>query len=352
MTNQQPVNVHIQTGTGEILRIVGTIMGFGGIGMMAWAFGQGSWAPYVSVGATAALVFFIRQLWGRQLIGLPTRSATGSDGWVVADAMSGAAQGRLARTKLPTLLAISVLYGGAFLAARELIAVGLRPITGGPVAGYASIAITAALTFFVGQILRRARTTGAATQAPAWAAVMAGREDQGDEEFVLAVARWVAQAATAYLQRCNVAILAVVSIGYGVGFLGVRQAISIGLHIFANLYIAAGVSLLLGSVVVMPALWPNMIASLRRNGVIRSAQPAAVAVQQPSAPAPAPTLAPVVEPPLAPTPTTTPKAVEQPAAPAPAAAPKKVRRVRKVEQPTQVTVVRKTGKKENSDVQA
>lgn len=346
MTNQQPVNVHIQTGTGEVLRIVGTIMGFGGIGMMAWAFGQGSWAPYVSVGATAALVFFIRQLWGRQLIGLPTRSATGSDGWVVADAMSGAAQGRLARTKLPTLLAISVLYGGAFLAARELIAVGLRPITGGPVAGYASIAITAALTFFVGQILRRARTTGAATQAPAWAAVMAGREDQGDEEFVLAVARWVAQAATAYLQRCNVAILAVVSIGYGVGFLGVRQAISIGLHIFANLYIAAGVSLLLGSVVVMPALWPNMIASLRRNGVIRSAQPAAVAVQQPTAPSPAPTSTPVVEPPVAPAPTPAPQAVEQPAAP------KRVRRVRKVEQPTQVTVVRKTGKKENSDVQA
>lgn len=352
MSTPQPINVHVQTGTGEVLRIVGTIMGFGGIGMMAWACGQGSWAPYVSVGATAALVFFVRQLWGRQLIGLPTRSATGSDGWVVADAMSGAAQGRLARTKLPTLLAISVLYGGAFLAARELIAVGLRPITGGPVAGYASIAITAALTFFVGQILRRARTTGAATQAPAWAAVMAGRENQTDEEFTLGVARWAAQAGAAYLQRCNVTVLALVSVGYGIGFLGVRQVISILLHIFANLYIAAGVSLLLGSVVVMPALWPNMIASLRRNGVIRSAQPAAVAVQQPSAPAPAPTSTPVVEHPVAPAPTPTPQAVEQPAAPAPAVAPKKVRRVRKVEQSMQVTVVRKTNKKENSDVQA
>lgn len=176
MTAPQPVNVHIQTGAGEIVRIVATLLMFGGAGMLVWAVGQGPMAEYASIAASASLVFFCGRLWSRGVIGVPTATAT------------------------------------------------------------------------------------AATQA--------GRGD-ADAEFLRQVARSASSVSGGYLQRCPIPILLLISVGYGIAFLVVREGVSAAMHVFRNLWIAGGVSLLLGSLVVMPSLFPSMFASLRRSGVIR-----------------------------------------------------------------------------------
>ena len=340
MSNQQPVNVHIQTGTGEVLCIVATIMLFGGLGLGVWTVAQGPAAMYASVAATAGLVFFTRQLWGRQLIGLPTTATAVPTDAVrgVAAASSNVAAGWLRRISVPMLLVVSVGYGIAFLAVREVFAAVLAVPFGQVVANNASIAVTAAVVFLAGRLI--GRQVGVAPAAPvSWADAVAGRTDGA---YLIATAKWAASNAASYLHRCRIMVLILVSAGYGIVFLGVRQAVSIGLHVFQNLYVATTVALILGSVLVLPSLVPSMGAALRRAGVIRPTETTAVAVQQPFAPTSSPTPAQVVQQPVAPVPP-----------PAPAPAPKKVvRRVRKVEQPTQVTVVRKTKNKENSDVQA
>ncbi|MCM3897096.1 hypothetical protein ND991_17970 [Gordonia sputi] len=341
MSNQpvQPVTVHIQTGTGEILRIVATILLFGGLGLGVWTVAQGPAAMYASVAATAGLVFFTRQLWGRQLIGLPTTATAVPTDAVrgVAAASSNVASGWLRRISVPLLLLVSVGYGIAFLAVREVFAALLTVPFGQVTANYASIAVTAAVVFLAGRLI--GRQVGAAPAAPvSWADAVAGRGL--DATYLIATAKWAASNATAYLYRCNIVVLALVSAGYGIVFLGVRQAVSIGLHVFENLYMATTVALILGSVLVLPSLVPSMGAALRRAGVIRPTQPAEAPAQQP-APASSPTPAPVVQQPVAP-------------APAPAPARKVVRRVRRVEQPaptpTPKKAVRVVKKKENTDV--
>ena len=176
MTAPQPVNVHIQTGAGEIIRIVATLLLFGGLGMLVWAVGQGPMAEYASIAASASLVFFCGRLWSRGVIGVPTATAN--------------------------------------------------------------------------------------------AAAQAGRGD-ADAEFLREVARSASSVSGGYLQRCPIPILLLISVGYGIAFLVVREGVSAAMHVFQNLWIAGGVSLLLGSLVVLPSLLPNMFQSLRTAGVIR-----------------------------------------------------------------------------------
>lgn len=194
MTTPQPVNVHIQTGAGEIIRIVATLLLFGGAGMLVWAFGQGPFAEYASIAASASLVFFCGRLWSRGVIGVPTAAAT--------------------------------------------------------------------------------------------AAAQAGRGD-ADAEFLRQVARSASSVSGGYLQRCPIPILLLISVGYGVAFLVVREGVSAAMHVFQNLWIAGGVSLLLGSLVVLPSLLPNIFRSLRTSGVIRPDGASA---------APAPTISPTPAP--------------------------------------------------------
>ena len=176
MSTPQPVTVHIQTGAGEVIRIVATLLLFGGLGMLVWAVGQGPMAEYASIAAGASLVFFCGRLWSRGVIGVPTATAN--------------------------------------------------------------------------------------------AAAQAGRGD-ADAEFLRQVAQSASSVSGGYLRRCSIPILLLISVGYGVAFLLVREGVSAAMHVFQNLWIAGGVSLLLGSLVVMPSLFPSMFASLRRSGVIR-----------------------------------------------------------------------------------
>lgn len=242
--SNQPVNVHIQTGAGEIIRIVGTLLAFGGVGVLAWVIAQQGYAEKVATVLAAAVAFIAMRLWSRGILAIPTAS--------------------------------------------------------GPAAG----------------------------------------TDQ-DVDFLRQVGRSATAVSGGYLARASVPMLCLIGLGYGLAFLALRTAITMALQVFQNMYIAGGAALLLGSLVVAPSLFPNLVSSLKSKGVVRpegtaGATPVAPAAQPPAtpvAPAPAAPIAAPVQPGSLPGGPSV-DADLMPAhhyQPTPAAAPKKVvRRVKKV----------------------
>lgn len=329
---QQPISVNIQTGAGEVLRIVATLLMFGGVGMLLWTLAQGPLAEAASIVGAAASAFFVGQLWRRGVIGVPAAAGLSTGPRSVA-AAANAVRGTFLRTcAIGTLLAIALGYGVAFLAVRGVIEALLAAVVGETVADYASIALTGAMAFLVAQLWER--STAAPVADTAVPVVADG--DDGDDIALLrsTAADWTATAST-FLRTCHVAILAGVSLVYGIGLIGVREVVASAMGLFQNLYIAGGAALVVGSLVVMPSLMPNVMRSLRRSGVVRTVETQPT-VQVAAHPAPAP----------APVPTPVPAPVETPA-PAPTA--KRVMRVKKVA-PAKKVVVRRIVKKENNDV--
>ncbi|MFM9378587.1 hypothetical protein [Gordonia sp. VNK21] len=190
------VNVHVQTGTGEILRIVSTILLFGGAGVIAWKVAQGPNAEMAASGLTMMIVMMIKLMYSRGLVALP--SGNGGDGF---------------KTTKSTIAQIGAEY----------------------------------------------RQWLAGTSMPAMAAIAAG---------------------------------------YAVAFLVMRAGIAAALGAFQNVYIAGGTAAMVGAIVVFPSLLPNMIAGMRRKGVVTTPPATTPAPAAPVTPQPAP--APAAEP--APTP--------------------------------------------------
>lgn len=302
-----PVNVHIQTGAGEVLRIVATLLMFGGLGMLVWTIAQGPMAGYAATAAAATVVFFAGQLWKRGVIGTPaTAGPAGQGGEVrsVAASIEAVGGGYLRRCSMPMLLLIAIGYGIVFLAVREGLAAVLSVVIGdGAAAGYTSIGFTAAIFFFAGQLWERS-VSGVPSGEPS-----ADAKSSGDEhvDYLRSVATKNTAMVRTFLLTCNLGILAAIALGYGVGFLAVREAVVVALGVFKNLYVAGGVALLVGSLVVMPTLIPNMIGGLRRAGVIRpdAAAPQAITPAAQTAPDPAPApqvITPAPQVPIAPAP--------------------------------------------------
>lgn len=177
-TQQQPnINVHVQSGTGEVLRIVSTVLLFGGAGALAWVVAQGPNAEMAASGMTMMIVMMAKLMYARGMVAIP--SGSGSD----------------------------------FTATKSAIA----------------------------QIAGEYRQWLSGTSMPA---------------------------------------LALISAGYAVAFLLLRAAVSAGMGVFGNLYVAGAVMAMVGAVVVFPSLVPSIIASLRRKGVVTDAPAAAPVVQQ------------------------------------------------------------------------
>lgn len=142
----QPVNVHIQTGAGEIIRIVGTLLAFGGVGVLAWVIAQQGYAEKVATVLAAAVAFIAMRLWNRGILAIPkaTGPAAGTDQDVdflrqvgrLATTVSG---GYLNRASVPMLCLIGLAYGMAFLALRTLITMALNVFQNMYIAGGAAL---------------------------------------------------------------------------------------------------------------------------------------------------------------------------------------------------------------------
>lgn len=90
-----------------------------------------------------------------------------------------------------------------------------------------------------------------------------------------------------------------IGFAYAVAFLVLRAGMISALSIFQNIIIAGGAAAILGSIVVMPKLLPNLVGVLKSKGVVRNAaaQPPAPPAPEP-VPVPAPAAPPVISPPV------------------------------------------------------
>ena len=144
--NQQPVSVHIQTGAGEIIRIVGTLLAFGGVGIFAWVIAQQGYAEKVATVLAAAVAFIASRLWSRGILAIPRSgqplggpSADADFLRQVGQSASAVTGGYLNRASVPMLSLIGLAYGLGFLALRTLITMGLQVFQNMYVAGAAAL---------------------------------------------------------------------------------------------------------------------------------------------------------------------------------------------------------------------
>lgn len=193
-----------------------------------------------------------------------------------------------------TIMAFGGIFLGAWLIAQQGFAEKLATV------------LAAAIAFIATRLWSRG-ILGMPTTSGGTAA---GQD--ADVDFLRQVGRSATAVSGGYLNRASVPMLSLIGLGYGIAFLALREALTIGLTVFQNIYVPIIFGLIVGSFVVMPDLFPAFFASLRNKGVIRpeAASATAAAAQVPQQPAPAPQ----------PTP-----------APAPVAPKKVVRRVKKVE---------------------
>lgn len=149
-TPQQPITVNVQSGAGEILRIVSTLLLFGGAGAVAWTVAQGPNAEVAASGLTLMIVMMTKLLYSRGRIALPT-SGGGADKFAAnraaATAMIDEWKGWLSSAAMPALAAISIAYAAAFLALRAVVAGALGMFSNLYMAG-GSAAILGAVVVF------------------------------------------------------------------------------------------------------------------------------------------------------------------------------------------------------------
>ncbi|MCC3322650.1 hypothetical protein FOB84_21095 [Gordonia bronchialis] len=260
----------------ELIRIVATLLLFGGLGVLVWAVSQGPLAEQASIVAAAGSMFFARQLWRRGVVGVPS-VATPAGGASLGQSLVNAVTTQLARRGALTLLIIAIGIGFVFLFVREVIVVAMASIFGDGAAVYLSIAMTAALGFLAQHLADR-RFGPPRREGPR---VIEWNSLPGEEgiDHVYRIARELTSNSDGFVRRCHWAMLLPVAAGYGVLTLAVREIVTQAMSVFQNLWIAGGVALAIGSLVVMPTLIPTMLKALRDREVTdeASAAPAAPA---------------------------------------------------------------------------
>lgn len=169
------ITVNVQSGTGEILRIVATVLMFGGAGAVAWSVAQGAHAEVAASGLTMMIVMMLRLMYARGMVQLPT----GRGGNDFAATKSTAAQigaeyrAWLASTSMPALALISAAYAVGFLILRTGVSAALGVFSNLYVAGGVGAMVGAVVVFpsllpsIVASLKRKGVVTeGAAPVAP------------------------------------------------------------------------------------------------------------------------------------------------------------------------------------------
>ncbi|UAK37180.1 hypothetical protein K8O93_18720 [Gordonia bronchialis] len=110
----------------EMIRIIATLMLFGGIGVGAWVMSQQGYADKAGTILSAAIVFVITRAWSRGMVGLPKTGAGASrlsedEDFLKANARAATnvAVARMNAASMASLSAMGLAYGVGFLALRE-----------------------------------------------------------------------------------------------------------------------------------------------------------------------------------------------------------------------------------------
>lgn len=142
----------MQSGTGEILRIVSTLLLFGGAGAVAWSVAQGPNAEMAASGFSMMLVMMIRLSYGGGRIAMPTRTGTGgNDDFAVTKGVvsqiAGEYRTAIAKANMPVLVLVSALYAIAFLILRAGVSAALGIFSNLYIAGGCAAMVGAVVVF-------------------------------------------------------------------------------------------------------------------------------------------------------------------------------------------------------------
>lgn len=169
--SEQQINVHVQSSASEILRIVATVLMFGGAGVVAWKVAQGPNAEMAASGMTMMIVMMVRLMYSRGMIAIPT-NGSGSDFTATKSTIAqiGAEYRQwLAGTSMPALAAIAAGYAIAFLVMRAAIAAALGAFQNMYIAGGTAAMVGAVVVFpsLLPSMISSLRRKGVVTTPPA-----------------------------------------------------------------------------------------------------------------------------------------------------------------------------------------
>ncbi len=148
MSDQQ-INVHVQSGTGEILRIVATLLLFGGAGALAWSVAQGAYAEIAATGFSMMLVMIVKLMYSRGMIRVP--AGGGGEDFAATKTMltqvSSEYRRWLAGTSMPAMVVIAMAYAAGFLILRAGVAAALGVFQNLYIAGGVAAMVGAVVVF-------------------------------------------------------------------------------------------------------------------------------------------------------------------------------------------------------------
>ncbi|GAA4658898.1 hypothetical protein [Gordonia humi] len=169
--SEQKIDIHVQSGTGEILRIVSTLLLFGGAGGLAWTVAQGPNAEMAASGFSMMIVMMIRLAYGAGRISVPARGQSTDDFAVtkgVVAQMIAEYQRALAKANLPVMTLIAAAYAIAFLVLRAGVSAALGIFSNLYIAGFSAAMVGAVVVFpsLLPSILASLKRKGVVTDVP------------------------------------------------------------------------------------------------------------------------------------------------------------------------------------------
>ncbi len=173
----QPVHIHVQTGTGEVLRIVATLLLFGGAGAIAWTVAQGPNAEMAASGLSMMIVMMVKLSYARGRISIP-KGGNGTDDFAATKNVVGQIAGEykawMAKASMPVMALIAAAYAIGFLILRAGVAAALGVFSNLYIAAGSAAMIGALVVFpsLVPSMIRGLKSKGVVTDAPAPAPVV------------------------------------------------------------------------------------------------------------------------------------------------------------------------------------
>lgn len=173
MTNQ-PLNITVQSQSagGELLRIVATLLLFGGSGAIAWTVAQGPNAEMAASGLSMMIVMMIKLAYARGRIAVPKGAGDGGDfatTKTVVSQVTAEYKTWMAKASMPVMALIAAGYAVGFLILRAGVAAALGIFSNLYVAGGAAAVVGAIVVFpsLIPSMVRGLKSKGVVTEAPA-----------------------------------------------------------------------------------------------------------------------------------------------------------------------------------------
>lgn len=121
------LDLNMQSGATEIIRLVATILFFGGVGCLAWAVADGGYAELAGTGVTVMGAQIIRQLWNKGVITAPR--STGEESFSESKALLARIADEykvwMARSTVLRMVLVAFAYAVLFLVVRAGVVKGL-----------------------------------------------------------------------------------------------------------------------------------------------------------------------------------------------------------------------------------